>query len=247
MSDQSQNPPPFRPGRWGREQPSPIHYRPPSPWAPSPPPLISGPRPAFTNSPRPMQSPGPGMPYSPMSPVPTGSAGLRGTRGPNLTQPRPRWPVPPPQQPQPFYQNQHPPTPTFQRVSPTSMPNYGGVNGPQPFQPMHTSSPLPTSSFQLSPTPSPVVCLQRPMDYIYNTQTYGNQTPQHGEYIGIPLEPPQPRSYVIYDDEEEQGPSTAEIIANQSQDYIDEKLAEYQMTILQLQGKHNPLFHLNIS
>lgn len=42
---------------------------------------------------------------------------------------------------------------------------------------------------------------------------------------------------MIYDDEEEFGPSTAEIIANQSQDYIDEKLAEYQMTILQLQGE----------
>ncbi|KAJ6648152.1 Muscle-specific protein 300 kDa, partial [Pseudolycoriella hygida] len=49
------------------------------------------------------------------------------------------------------------------------------------------------------------------------------------------MEPPQPKSYIIYDDEEEQGPSTAEIIANQSQDYVDEKLAEYQMTIIQLQ------------
>jgi len=57
------------------------------------------------------------------------------------------------------------------------------------------------------------------------------------DFVGVPLEPPQPKSYVIYDDEEEFGPSTAEIIANQSQDYIDEKLAEYQMTILQLQGE----------
>lgn len=32
------------------------------------------------------------------------------------------------------------------------------------------------------------------------------------------------------------GRSTAEIIANQSQDYVDEKLAEYQATIFQLQG-----------
>lgn len=30
--------------------------------------------------------------------------------------------------------------------------------------------------------------------------------------------------------------STAEIIANQSQNYVDEKLAEYQATIFQLQG-----------
>lgn len=63
------------------------------------------------------------------------------------------------------------------------------------------------------------------------------QSQDQYDYVGIPLEPPQPKSYVIYDDEEEYGPSTAEIIANQSQDYVDEKLAEYQMTILQLQGK----------
>lgn len=42
---------------------------------------------------------------------------------------------------------------------------------------------------------------------------------------------------MIYDDDEEEGPSTREIIANQSQDYVDEKLAQYQYTILQLQGK----------
>ena len=64
------------------------------------------------------------------------------------------------------------------------------------------------------------------------------------EYVGVPLEPPQPKSYVIYDDEEEHGPSTREIIENQSQDYVDEKLAEYQMTIFQLQGKF--IFHLYI-
>lgn len=42
--------------------------------------------------------------------------------------------------------------------------------------------------------------------------------------------------YVIYDYAGEAGPSTAEIIANQSQDYVDEKLAEYQATIHLLQG-----------
>ena len=52
-----------------------------------------------------------------------------------------------------------------------------------------------------------------------------------------PPEPPPPKSYVIYDDEEEEGPSTREIIANQSQDYVDEKLAQYQYTIMQLQGE----------
>lgn len=45
-------------------------------------------------------------------------------------------------------------------------------------------------------------------------------------------------------DEESSGPSTAEIIASQSQDYIDEKLAEYQATIQQLQGEKT--FALNL-
>lgn len=48
--------------------------------------------------------------------------------------------------------------------------------------------------------------------------------------------PPLPRNYEV-DEDDDSGPSTAEIIANQSQDYIDEKLAEYQATIYQLQGK----------
>ncbi|XP_062549338.1 muscle-specific protein 300 kDa isoform X2 [Armigeres subalbatus] len=43
--------------------------------------------------------------------------------------------------------------------------------------------------------------------------------------------------YVIYDCTGEAGPSTAEIIANQSQDYVDEKLAEYQATIYLLQDE----------
>lgn len=56
------------------------------------------------------------------------------------------------------------------------------------------------------------------------------------EFVGMPITPPPlPQNYHV-DDEEESGPSTAEIIANQSQDYIDEKLAEYQATIYQLQG-----------
>lgn len=56
------------------------------------------------------------------------------------------------------------------------------------------------------------------------------------EYVGVPLEPPPlPQNYEP--DDEDHGPSTAEIIANQSQDYIDEKLAEYQATILLLQGE----------
>lgn len=51
------------------------------------------------------------------------------------------------------------------------------------------------------------------------------------EYVGVPLEHSQM-------EEESSGPSTAEIIANQSQDYVDEKLAEYQATIQQLQSEY---------
>lgn len=62
------------------------------------------------------------------------------------------------------------------------------------------------------------------------------------EFIGMPLEPPP--LPINYDPEdEESGPSTAEIIANQSQDYVDEKLAEYQATIYQLQG-NNKFFEI---
>lgn len=41
----------------------------------------------------------------------------------------------------------------------------------------------------------------------------------------------------------DEGPSTAQIIAAQSQDYVDERLAEYQATIQHLQGQYN-LFQL---
>lgn len=58
------------------------------------------------------------------------------------------------------------------------------------------------------------------------------------DYAGVPLEPPPPPRPMVYEEDEERGPSTAEIIANQSQEgYIDEKLAEYQLTIQLLQGK----------
>lgn len=58
--------------------------------------------------------------------------------------------------------------------------------------------------------------------------------------------PYRPREFVVleapslqqWSDEESttDGRSTAEIIASQSQDYVDEKLAEYQATIYMLQG-----------
>lgn len=276
-------------GGWNRGgPPSPIYYRPPSPWAPSPPPIISGPRRTSLTSPGPgghhqqmMGSPNSPIVNSipprpqPMSPLPSsGVAGnLRGTRGPIISQPRPRWPdnqsqnqqyyPPPPSSLSSNYHDQRggrvSQSPHHFMVCP-SPPTIGGVNGPRPYQqppqpPPHIHSyspgPGPRSSFQLSPTPSPVV-FQTPHEFVYNNAnnnnvnvniTNNNNAPYEQpsklqyEYVGVPLEPPQPKSYIIYDDEDDQGPTTAEIIANQSQDYIDEKLAEYQMTILALQGK----------
>lgn len=46
----------------------------------------------------------------------------------------------------------------------------------------------------------------------------------------MPLDPNQ-------GDDNDSGPSTADIIASQSQDYVDEKLAEYQATIFQLMSE----------
>lgn len=221
MSGQS-NQPPYGgwPNRAGGPSQSPIHYRPPSPWAPSPPPIISGPRRSL-NSPGIQQQqyantmPSPGR-STPISPAFGNPSGLRGTRGPQIPCPRPRWPGP-----------QHPPSPQSMmapRVSPS--PPTIGANGPRPYRPQ-IYSPVQSTYGQNAAgvRSSPLVNMQSPeLHYDY-------------EYIGIPLEPPPPRSYIIYDDEDEQGPSTREIIANQSQDYVDEKLAEYQMTIFQLQGK----------
>lgn len=289
----SGQPPPNGPRGWNPRvaSPSSFMYRPPSPWtpvAPSPPPIISGPRRPSMPSPAPMSP----TPFAHgMSP---GPQNLRGTRGSNnIPHPRPQWPqqsplagnlspapYQPPTFPQPnFYPNQAVQSPLAQLPpkvcpSPTA---YVGSNGPRPFKPLQHQNSYggdPTSSFQLSPTPSPIVCQtpnsdfmfannrHTPMSHAYETQQqqqylqqqYPRQLPpqyaqpslqqqqrplsqNQYDFVGVPLEPPQPKSYVIYDDEEEYGPSTAEIIANQSQDYVDEKLAEYQMTILQLQGK----------
>lgn len=237
------NQPPYGGGRVGGwnprvnnpTAPSPSFlYRPPSPWtpvAPSPPPIISGPRRHSLQSPAPLSP----TPHA-MSP---GPQGLRGTRaGSNIPQPRPQWPGPQPygQQQHQHYQSVHGPSPT----------PFNGNGAPKPH--VHYSHPM--SSFQLSPSPSPLIFQNQPAaEYFYQQPLYGNnvnnqqqshpfarQQPSY-EFVGAPMEPPLPKSYVVYDDEEETGPSTREIIANQSQDYIDEKLAEYQMTILQLQGE----------
>lgn len=115
---------------------------------------------------------------------------------------------------------------------------------PQPYKPRTLPTPPPThgrttpsygTATKITPnntSPAPYVptsAMISPMEYLRRSSM---DYPQN-EYAG----PPNPKSYIIYDDEDEGGPSTREIIENQSQDYIDEKLAEYQMTIYQLQGE----------
>lgn len=111
------------------------------------------------------------------------------------------------------------------RPQPYRPPSVNAISAPQtplcPASPLHLN--YQQSSFGL---PSPI-----PREF----ETYAYQASAEEEYG--PPEPPLPKSYVIYDDEEEEGPSTREIIANQSQDYVDEKLAQYQYTIMQLQGE----------
>lgn len=108
--------------------------------------------------------------------------------------------------------------------SPLPAPRPTWPQGPSPFRRLHSPSP----SVSISPYgASPVMC--HSPEYFYSS-------PYDGDCVGVgvPLEPPRP---LHYEDEEPRGPSTAEIIANQSQDYVDEKLAEYQATIHLLQGK----------
>ncbi|XP_024081429.1 nesprin-1 [Cimex lectularius] len=95
-------------------------------------------------------------------------------------------------------------------------PLYSPRGSPRPFIPC----PRPTWPYLQSPVPfSPIMWMPAPPS----------------PYLGVPLEPPGP----LYHDPQvpQDGRSTADIIASQSQDYVDEKLAEYQATIFQLQDE----------
>lgn len=216
---------PPHPRNAGVASPSPIMFRPPSPWAPSPPILTSGPRfpdRGVSQSPLTLRS----MNASPMPFTPD----QRGSRGPTLQYPRPRWPNNPqqPQQFQPYSDQQRPMTPTYEFRGPTPYrpPSAGPSMAPQ-LPPDHRQSPHHLSYQQSS------FGLMSPVPREFETYAYQEVPPE---------EPPLPKSYIIYDEDEDAGPSTREIIANQSQDYIDEKLAQYQCTIMQLQGRKDSEF-----
>lgn len=103
------------------------------------------------------------------------------------------------------------------------------VSFPRPFR--STFSPTPSA-----PTPSSIPPFSPPPTPQYMYVDSDRQVKSMNEFYVVPLEPASQSRYVVYDDDESR-PSTADIIAQQSQDYVDEKLAEYQATIMLLQGK----------
>lgn len=144
---------------------------------------------------------------------------LRGTRGSHVLNPRSPTPMSS-SQPQHYYR-------------PIQSPLTVGFSGPRPYQ-APTFSPIqmhqPGSNIQPEYIYHSSIPLQPPSPAFELAPRY--------EYVGVPLEPPQPsQSYIIYDDGEENALSTAEIIERQSQDYVDEQLAQFEMmTIAKLQG-----------
>ncbi|EZA53956.1 hypothetical protein X777_05799 [Ooceraea biroi] len=177
----------------------------------------------------------PASPYTPSSsPHPQGRA-LRGPPTPVHPAARPMSPLTYPG----IMMHPMSPVPIGMPISPGMSPVFGCptsgyIQCPRPRwpSPIPTSSPAPRpfiplqSSFR-SDSASPIPCA--PPEYLIAPYRAGDY-----EYIGVPLDHTQT-------DEESSGPSTAEIIANQSQDYIDEKLAEYQATIQQLQGEFDEI------
>ncbi|KZC10893.1 hypothetical protein WN55_01592 [Dufourea novaeangliae] len=171
----------------------------------------------------------PGHFRSPSPYSPTGSPHPQRARGPSTPVHHAH-----PTSPLTYSGMMHPmsPVPIGMPISPGISPVFGSPSGyiqcprprwPSPM-PMTSQTPrpyIPTQSSAESGASSPLAC--GPPEYMIGTYRSGDY-----EYVGVPLEHSQT-------EEEASGPSTAEIIANQSQDYVDEKLAEYQATIQQLQ------------
>lgn len=150
---------------------------------------------------------------------PAFGSNLRGTRGVHLQTPRTPTPISY-SQPHHYRSIQSPLTVGFSGPRPYHAPSFS------PIQMHHQGS-----NIQPEYIYNPSVPLQPPSPAFELAPRY--------EYVGVPLEPSQPnQSYVIYDDREENALSTAEIIERQSQDYVDEQLAQFEMmTIAKLQGR----------
>lgn len=145
-----------------------------------------------------------------MSPI------LRGTRGTHLQDPR---------SPTPMTSAQ-----SQQYYRPIQSPLTVGFAGPRPFR-APTFSPVHMNYSSTAVKPeyayNPTIPLQPPSPAFELAYGYA-----------VPLEPPKlSQSYIIYDEGDENALSTAEIIERQSQDYVDEQLAQFEMmTIAKLQG-----------
>ena len=163
------------------------------------------------------QSPTP--PLRRMPPTPTGFTTVYESQRFSPSRP------PPPQQ---FYS--HPST-SYQTNMPMSPVNMSpDVSVPRPYR--NTFSPTPSAS-----TPCSIPPFSPPPQPQYMYVDNDHQVKPINDFYVVPLEPANlSRGITVYD-EEVARPSTADIIAQQSQDYVDEKLAEYQATISLLQGK----------
>ncbi|XP_060864346.1 uncharacterized protein LOC132940652 [Metopolophium dirhodum] len=105
---------------------------------------------------------------------------------------------------------------------------------PKPMRP--TSSPLPAAVPQPYRYPSPC-----PSPQVYESPT---SMPSYRPREFVVLEAPSPQQWSDEENTMTDGRSTAEIIAQQSQDYVDEKLAEYQATIYMLQEEEEEFVYV---
>lgn len=180
--------------------------------------------PMHSANPTRLTSPGPGPPRQ-RSPTPTFNARQFANQSPFIPSPQLQ------QQQSPVHAQRTGFTTVYdsQRFSqdvPMSPVNFVPSDSPFP-RPFHnTFSPTQSVSTRCSSVPTPIH-----MDH--HQQQHSKQM---SDFYLVPLEPANLSKNVALMEDDER-PSTADIIAQQSQDYVDEKLAEYQMTITLLQGE----------
>lgn len=133
-----------------------------------------------------------------------------------------------------------PPPLTFKPVQPPSPAtvSYADTSYPRPYRQAFSPAPqMQNQPIQAPPTPSSIPPFSPPPTIML--PSYAQEYPggkSTTDFYVVPLEPASlSRNLNIYNQEENR-PSTADIIAQQSQDYVDEKLAEYQGVISYLQG-----------
>jgi hypothetical protein len=144
-----------------------------------------------------------------------------------------------PPAPQQYYPHQPVQSTSYQPIVPMSPVNFApDVSFARPFR--STFSPTPSAS-----TPCSIPPFSPPPQPQYMYMDNDRQMKPINDFYVVPLEPANlSRGITVYD-EDGARPSTADIIAQQSQDYVDEKLAEYQATISLLQGKERKSFCVN--